>query len=135
MDLPKNERTFDLNAIGEVTQKEYDGQFTVLCVPSMRDRRDIEIEKGRLAADMSNPTDSLLGLAIILANIRIRILDAPNWWTQSMGGLDIQDENVLVALYEKVMEAEDLWRKDVKEKANPKKEEDSLGNVPPESKE
>jgi hypothetical protein len=74
MDLPKNERTFYFEEKGDATHEQYKGEFTTLCVPDMRARRAIEIEKSRLSADVAHPTDNLAGLAIILANLRIFLL-------------------------------------------------------------
>ena len=52
---------------------------------------------------------------MILANLRVRITDGPEWWKQSAGGGTIQDEAVIVTLYDKVMEAEAVWRKKLKD--------------------
>lgn len=134
MDLPKNERTFFFEEKGDATLETYKGEFTVLCVPDMRARRAIEVEKSRLSADVANPTDNLAGLAIILANLRVRITNGPTWWDESFGGYSIVDENITVMLYDKVLEQEDLWRAELRERANPKKEDDDLGNVQEESK-
>lgn len=114
MDLPKNEAIFDFKFTGGLTGKDYDGQFTVVCVLNMLKKHQLEIEKTRLMADFQNPTPGLSGLAIVLANLRVRIVDGPEWWKQSMGGFNIQDEDMLLALYDKVMEAEDKWKESVK---------------------
>lgn len=134
MDLPKNERTFYFESKGDATHENYKGDFTVICVPDMRARRAIEVEKSRLSADVAHPTDNLAGLSIILANLRVRITDGPEWWDSSQGGYNIMDENILVELYDKVLEQEDLWRAEIKKRANPEKEGEDLGNVPAESK-
>jgi len=117
MDLPKNEKTFELEATGSVTGKEYNGKFTVKCILSMFDKRQLEMEKTRLTADYNNPTEGLSGIAFILANLRVRVVDGPEWWKQSEGGDEIYDEEVLVKLYEKTMDAEKEWRESLKGKA------------------
>jgi hypothetical protein len=117
MDLPKNEAVFDFDYTGATTNKKYDGQFTVVCMLNMARKHALEIEKTRLMADFQNPTDGLFGLAVVLANLRVRIVDAPEWWKQSKGGFDILDEDALVALYDKVMEQESKWRESLKTKA------------------
>jgi len=114
MDLPKNEAVLDFDHTGSITGKKYDGQFTVVCVLNMRSKHQLEIEKTRLMADFQNPTPGLNGLAIVLANLRVRIIDGPTWWMQSGGGFNIQDEDMLLALYDKVMDAEDKWKETVK---------------------
>ena len=122
MDLPNNEKTFSFEVIGETTGKKYEGQFTVICVPNMFQRRAIEIEKTRLRADQTNPTMDLMGIGEILANLRVRIIKAPGWWNDSSGGFDLLDENVCVELYDKVMDQQDIWKQEVKELSEPKDE-------------
>ena len=117
MDLPKNEAVFDFDYVGASTGKKYDGQFTVVCMLNMARKHALEIEKTRLMADFQNPTDGLFGLAVVLANLRVRIVEAPEWWKQSKGGFDILDEDALVALYDKVIDQEAKWRESLKAKA------------------
>lgn len=117
MDLPKNEAVFDFEYTGLTTGKKYDGQFTVVCVLNMMRKHALEIEKTRLMADFQNPTDGLFGLAVVLANLRVRIVEAPEWWKQSQGGFNVMDEDALVALYDKVVEQEAKWRETLKGQA------------------
>lgn len=131
MDLPKNEATFDFKEVGETTGKSYDGRFTCLCVLNMGKKHQLELEKTRLMSDFVNPTDGLYGIATILANLRVKLTDSPNWWKQSNGGLDIEDEDVLVKLYQVVLTKETEWREAVKKKAQ---EVAPQGNAPTESK-
>lgn len=119
MDLPSKERTFDFEHVGEDTGKKYEGRFTVLCVLNVGQKHALGLEKTRLLGNYANPTDDLAGLAIILANLRAKIVDAPEWWKQSNGGSILDDESVIVALYRKVQEAEFQWKEDLKKKAQP----------------
>ncbi len=114
MDLPKNEKTFEFSHIGATTGNKYDGKFTVKCVLNMFDKREIELEKSRLQADVANPTNLLSSLSHILSNLRIRITKAPTWWEQSLGGFDLMDEDVVIALFDRVMEQEDAWHQELK---------------------
>jgi hypothetical protein len=116
MDLPSKERTFDFEHVGETTGKKYDGRFTALCVLNVGQRHLLGLEKTRLLGSYANPTDDLAGLAIILANLRTKIVDGPEWWKQSNGGALIDDEDALVVLYRKVQEAEQKWKEELKEK-------------------
>lgn len=120
MDLPKNERSFNFNEIGDIYGNKYEGTFTVKCVLNMFDRRALEIEKSRLRLDINNPTPDLIALSTIISNLKVRILDAPEWWKQSKDGNDIQEENIVVSLFDKVMEQEDKWRSELKAKATKK---------------
>lgn len=121
MDLPSKEKTFEFEHIGETTGKKYDGRFTVLCLLNVGQKHALGLEKTRLLGGYPNPTDDLITFAIILSNLRAKIIyaEAPEWWKQSHGGAVIEDEDVLVELYNRVQEAEQEWRDKLKEKAQP----------------
>lgn len=116
MDLPSKENTFDFEHVGEDTGKEYNGRFTVLCTLTVGQKHALALEKTRLLGNYANPTDDLAGLAIILANLRAKIIDAPEWWKQSNGGNNIEDESTLVSLYRHLQEAELKWKENLKKK-------------------
>jgi hypothetical protein len=116
MDLPSKEKTFQFEHIGETMGKKYEGQFTVLCVLNVGQKHALALEKTRLMGNYPNPTDDLAGFAVILANLRAKIVDGPEWWKQSGGGATIEDEDALVVLYRKVTEAEIEWKEDLKKK-------------------
>lgn len=116
MDLPKNQDVFDFTHESELGNK-WAGQFTVLCVLDIKTRHLLELEKTRLLGNYSSPTDELAGISIMLANLRLRIVDGPEWWKQSKGGYEFTDIDTLTSLYEKVMNAETEWRTKLKEKA------------------
>jgi hypothetical protein len=125
MELPKNEATFEVDVLGDTTLKQYQGVFTVRCVLSMGQKHAMALEKNRLLGNYANPTDDLLGISIIFANLRHKVVDGPEWWKQSVGGATIKDENVLWAVYDQIVKAEDEWRQKVKEMASPKEAETS----------
>jgi hypothetical protein len=117
MDLPSKEKTFDFEHTGEDTGKKYDGRFTVLCTLNVGQKHAMALEKTRLMGSYANPTDDLGGLAIILSNLRAKVIDGPEWWKQSNGGALIEDESALVVLYRKLQEAEYLWKEELKKKS------------------
>lgn len=127
MDLPSTQTVFDFEFTSELGKK-YEGSFTVSCLLDMRTKHRLELEKTRLLGNHSNPTDELAGIAIILATLRFRIVNAPDWWKQSDGGYDLTDFDVLTALYDKVLSAEVEWRTKLKEKA--KKLQEPAPNSP-----
>ena len=129
MDLPKNESSFDFSHTGELYGKKYEGQFTVKCILNIADKRNLEIEKSRLTADLSNPTDNLSALGSVIANLRVRVVSAPDWFNQAIFTLDILDEEVIFELYSKCLDKSQEWRESIKAKA----EEKSEGNVLKES--
>lgn len=128
MDLPSTQTVIDFDFTSDLGKK-YDGQFTVLCLLNMRQKHLLELEKTRLLGNYANPTDELAGIAVILANLRHRIVDGPTWWQQSDGGYNLTDIDVLTSLYNKVLGAETEWRNKLKEKTK-KLQEQSLENQP-----
>ena len=128
MELPKNEAILSVDIVGDTTLKKYEGQFTVRCILTAGQRHIMELEKSRLLGSSPNPTDALVGLAEVLATIRAKVIDAPEWWKQSVGGSTLSDENVLMHLYKEVDEAETQWRLKVKELANPTPKDSSSQN-------
>lgn len=129
MDLPANQATFDFEFTSELGKK-FDGRFTVLCVLDMRSKHRLELEKTRLLGSYTNPTDELVGLSIVLSTLRVRIIDAPEWWKQSDGGYNITDFDTLTALYEKTLAAEAEWRQNLKDKAKKLTEPASAPTLP-----
>lgn len=114
MDLPKIESVFQFDFTSEVGQR-YEGTFTVLSVLDIGQKHRLELEKTKLLGNYQNPTDGLIGISLILATLRVKIVDGPEWWKQSRGGFDIKDEDALVALFDKVQAAESEWREKLKE--------------------
>jgi hypothetical protein len=130
MELPKNETTFNINVVGDATLKKYEGEFTVRCVLTVGQKLLMESEKSRLIGSSSFPTNDLVGLSEILATLKAKIIEAPEWWKQSLGGTSLSDENVLIELYTKVLEAETQWKQKIKDLANPPATEGSSSPKP-----
>ena len=130
MDLPSKERTFEFDHTGTDSGKKYDGRFTVLCSLNVGQKHSMALEKTRLLGNYPNPTGELNGFAEVLANLRAKIVDGPNWWKQSNGGLLIDDEDAVVVLYNKLDEAEKAWREELKKKAEEAQAQNSQSSTP-----
>lgn len=117
MALPDNSATFTVRVIGEVSQEEYVGEFSCVCVPTAGARNAIIREELRITGDYENVPGELLVRGRWIANCRGRITSGPIWWKESRGGEDLMDDNVLKEVYDKALEAESKWREEVKQKA------------------
>jgi hypothetical protein len=115
MMLPVNEKTFLISTVGQFSQKKYEGQFTFKCKLTMVEKYRLEMEKSRMMADIKGPTDGLENIVAILATIKTRVIKSPEWWTQSNFGLDMIDDNVVLDVYEKCLQSEIDWEKEVAE--------------------
>lgn len=123
--LPKNERSFDIDVIGDATGVQYKGTFTAKCILNMAGRHAMELEKTRLMSDYANPSAGLAGISITLATIRAKVIEGPAWWKDSDGGSTIIDDNVLIYIYDEIAKLESAWRKELKKAA----EETPKGNA------
>jgi len=122
MDLPKKERTFAFNYKSLESGMDYEGTFIIKCKLNVGEKYQLELEKSRLMSDMVNPTNGLAGMAIAISTLRAKIVDGPNWWLQGKG-TGIEDEDALVAIFEKVEEESLNWRKELEEKAKAAQQE------------
>lgn len=115
--LPKNEKTFEINVEGEITGERYMGTFTCICVPFAALRNKIARDEIRETGDLDNISADLFLRARWLVNAQNRLLSWPDWWGGCNNGARLLDENVLKEVYDKCIEAEVEWRKNVKTKA------------------
>lgn len=116
--LPKNQKTFDIDMVGKTTGHHYKGQFTVKCVLDMAGIHQLELEKTRLRADYANPSQGLVGISVTLATIRAKAISTPDWWVNSDFGSKIIDQDVILAIFDKCEQAEIDWKKSIKSKAD-----------------
>ena len=117
MDLPKNQKSFQLDHVGEVTGRRYEGTFSVKCALNMAEKRKLEIERSTLSADLTNPTGNLNAISVVVANLRVRVIDAPDWFKQAIASLDLLDEDVLFEIYGKCLDKSEEWLSEVKKKS------------------
>jgi len=127
MNLPKNEKSFFFSKEGEITMHKYEGQFSVKCVLTAADKRLLEIEQSRLTTDLKNPTANLVALSRVVANLRVRVLKAPDWFNQIVNDLETLDDNILFDVWTECLQASSDWHEELRAKVEP------VGNAPKES--
>jgi len=116
--LPKNEKSFNVNVVGEISGERYEGDFSCVCVPYAALRNKISRDEIRETGDLDNVTTELFLRARWLVNSQNRLLSWPDWWSGTAGGARLIDDNVLQEVYDKCIEAEIEWRKAIKDKAD-----------------
>lgn len=94
--------SFKINIIGNKTKETWAGEFIVrkfLTHRQMLDRDRMYREfLGPISPDMSNQQ----GRAEALATIAVSLVKGPSFWKESNGGLDLIDDNVLAAVWDKL---------------------------------
>lgn len=97
--------SFSVDVTGEDTKRHFTGLFSAKTSLSFRERLQ-EDEQRRLLLG-SNPESAgtyAESVAKLLSFVNVRLVDAPNWWKESKGGVDLKDENVLKAVYETLID-------------------------------
>jgi hypothetical protein len=126
--------TFTIQVEGDKTKEMHKGTFKAK--PMLTHREELAVDRIRrdlLGAGSNDASGQAAATASILAELSVRLVDVPNWWKTSNGGLDLVDENVVATLYDKVMKIEKEAIDGVKQEgAEAKQELKSLvgGNMP-----
>ena len=120
--LPNSNKVLNLKVVGETTGLEYEGKFVVKRALSIKDKQSIELTKTRITEDTANPSNSLFAIASMVALLRARLVEYPEWWKELGFGSELLDENVLIELFDKSENLALEWRQSLQ----PKEEE--LGN-------
>jgi len=115
--------TFTVNVVGDTTGQEYVGMFKVKPIL----RTDEQIARDAVMRDIlgPNPQDAsprAKSQAFILAEIRIRVIEAPAFWSGARDGAALYDENVMGKVYDQIQDVEKTWRAEVKKKADAAKD-------------
>lgn len=89
-----------VSTTGTRTGKPYQGKLTVKTVLSRREAF-LADERRRfiLGGNAASAPPALQGEAYMLGLLYVRIVDGPDWWKNSDGGLELEDENIIGELY------------------------------------
>jgi hypothetical protein len=115
--LANNEYTFHFKGKGETTQEQYHGDFVVKCVLSNAEQVEAAIRTDRYNGGSKTLADGFKVFNRIIAELELRIKKAPTWWTESRGGWDLHDANIVHEVFAEVMKSQDVWTERLKEKA------------------
>lgn len=110
--LPKMESTFTIKVIGSETGQIFEGSFTYKR-PNLRTRTNIDKQKAILDGGIPNLDEETKLFHEILSKLKYTIINAPEWWTKSDGGLDLYDLNVVLEINAKTNEFESQWKEQV----------------------
>jgi hypothetical protein len=120
---------FSLHVVGEVTGETWTGDFLFKNRLSMLDRLRLD-NFFRLYIGESNPqfaSPRVLEIAEVLAQLRVRITKAPDWWAVKNNGQDLEDMAPLKALYEVIADLEK--KAEAKSKSKAQQAQDDLRSL------
>ena len=125
--MSDNEATFTIDLIGDTTKDRKTGKFKVKKRLSHRDTIALDnYRRNLLGPNPDSASPRAASIAFVSADLSVRILDAPTWWKESDGGLELEDDNVLKEIHDKSLmiekDAYDALHKQAEEAVEPIKE-------------
>ncbi len=98
---------FSIHIIGDTTGKTWDGQFRAKERLSFRDQLNMDRMRRDLRGMNPHEADAgALAIATMIAELSVRITEAPEFWKESRGGMDLADGNLLMEVFNKSREIE-----------------------------
>lgn len=109
--------SFDIKMFGDITGEQWVGLFKAKKRLSYRDqlRRD-QVRRDLLGNHPEAASALALSQAEIFSELSVRLIQAPSWWTEKGNGIDLEDDNVVIEVYQQAMKAESDALKELKEK-------------------
>ena len=116
-----NVHEFTVDEFGDTSAERFQGKFSLKTVLTHKEqlRRD-ELRRAYLGSfNQATPSPRAANQAELFAEINSRIVDlqkgCPSWWKDADMGLELQDDNVVMAINKKLNEGLELREKAVKE--------------------
>lgn len=106
--MDDNKEQFEISLIGNVTGEKWVGKFAAKRRLSHKDFLKTDLVYRELIGTAS-PDKAALGVrnvAGVFSQLTVRLVDAPKWWTELDGGLDMEDDNVIAEVYRLTMKVE-----------------------------
>jgi hypothetical protein len=107
--IKKYESSVSINATGELTGESFIGKFTFRTRLSHKDRLQIDTIRRQLLGaqpEGAQPSPRAESSAQIFANLQVRVVDAPSWWVNSNGGMDLSDDDVVSSVFDSAIKVE-----------------------------
>lgn len=117
MFLANNQETFHVKIQGDKTKEWFEGDFTVLCLLDMGQQMDVALRTDRYNGGSKTLPEQFKLFNRMIAELDVRVTKSPTWWSESSGGWNLHDTNIVREVFVKAIEAEDGFGKKVAEKA------------------
>lgn len=102
-----NDAPFTVHVIGDTTERTYTGEFRAKKRLSHRDHlRKDQVRRELLGGQAGLATERAITTSMILSELAVRLTKWESWWDVCGKGLDLEDDNVIGVLYDKVIAIE-----------------------------
>ena len=129
-----NEYTFHFSTKGETTGLKYEGTFKIKCLLTTSEKVDVGLRTDSYNRGSKTVSQGVQVLNATMAELDVRVLDAPAFWKDADYGRDLLDTNIIYEVFKKMTEGEEDFRKRLKEVAE-KSEKDAEESVKSKKKE
>lgn len=102
---------FKIHVVGTVTGKTWSDTFRAKQTLTFRDKLAADRLRRELLGDGGGADTEAAAAALIVSQLSVRLTEAPEWWKNS--GLDMEDPNLLRAVYDAAMKVEDDYMAEV----------------------
>jgi hypothetical protein len=117
------DQAFTVSVVGETSGETFRGEFRA--VKFLTHRQQLILDQRRrelLGANPDSATVRAKNQAEVFAQLFVRLTETPKWWLESGNGMDLVDDNVMVAVFENCMSVEKNAIDELKKKAEEAKE-------------
>lgn len=115
----KNAQEFSFSFDSKLDGKNYAGKFKVKIRLSHREQLAIDQRRRQiLGNDPNNAAPLMNQYAFAIASLQVRCLEAPSWFRDNGYGLDLEDTELLMAVFNEVYEREEAYRKELSDAAD-----------------
>jgi hypothetical protein len=113
-DIPSLDGQFQIDTVGKLTKKRFIGDFTCR-IPRVKEQCLIDKHEAFLNGQMAQFLKmGTLKMHRMVAYLRFALVgDMPKWWKDSDLGYELQDLNVIEEIYNRVLEHENAWIKEI----------------------
>lgn len=122
--MPDSMGSFMISSKGEETKQIWQGRFKVKRILSHADRFEIKrVFREIIGSSIVDRQSDDFIKAGMLAEVRVRVLEAPHWFRESNFGMDMVDLTPISDILTKCYEEEANWRSDLVKVADPESQE------------
>lgn len=116
--VENNQESFTVNVTGSKTGRNYSGQLSAKQFLSFNDELQIDNLRRKLLGDAPGvPTERAANEAELLANVGVRVTDAPSWFVDTNGLVTALDDEPLSEVYKQCVAVTQKAMDAVKKKA------------------
>lgn len=102
-----NDAPFSISVEGESTGEKWVGDFRAKKRLSHRDQLNKDAMRRELLGSQPGvPTERAMSTAMIISELTVRLTKAPKWWEAKGNGIDLEDDSVIGAVFDKAMAVE-----------------------------